>query len=450
MPSRALKNLTRRELIRSGLIVSGAVTAASAFDIPSVLEQVVYAAAAENVKNDETVGLIQMAGGLDGLNTVIPLTDQLESVRPGFGNTVIQNAVNAGTQLNADFALHPSLKNLARRFQQGQVAILMDLSYPMSSRSHFADTQIWQTADPTSRQLSGALGRLAPFIDAQGHPLGLSSMGSTTVPGILRGAPSAAVLPSNPATYGFKGGVDQALSTLWKSGVPGVYGQALTDLMNVARGTTAQLKTIVAQYKPQGQYDQVNNNLVFQSKNDLARNLQVAAALIKGGAAPTIFTTTLGGWDTHENEQNRQTALLQLFDQAVEAFLTDTAAAGKSPTIAIYSEFGRTIRVNSNGGCDHGTASPMIIVGQRVKGGVFGLKPTLTGNDVPMQMDFRSMYATLIDHLGVDPKAVVGNFPIVPFMNNNPGPVIPPTPAATPTPAPARTPTPSPSASPKV
>lgn len=422
MPSRALKRLTRRELIRTGLIVSGGITAASAYDIPSVLEQVVYAAAAENVKNDETVGMIQLAGGIDGLNTVIPLTDQLEAVRPGFGTAVIQNALDAGTRLNADFALHPSLKNIAARFQQGQVAILMDLSYPMASRSHFEATQIWQTGDPTHRQLSGAFGRLAPFIDGQGHPLGLTSCGSTTVPGILRGAASAAVLPSNPATYGFKGGVDQALATLWKAGVPGVYGQALTDLMGVARGTTAQLKTIVARYRPQGAYDQVDNQLVFQSKNDLARNLQVAAALIKGGAAPTVFTTTLGGWDTHEDEQNRQTDLLRLFDQAVDAFLTDTAAAGRSPTIAIYSEFGRTIKVNSSGGCDHGQASPMLVIGQRVKGGIYGLKPNLSGYDVPMQMDFRSMYATLIDHLGVDPKLVVGNYPIVPFMSSAPAP----------------------------
>jgi uncharacterized protein (DUF1501 family) len=353
---------------------------------------------------------------MDGLSTVVPLTDQLESVRPGFGNTIIQNALSAGTQINADFALHPNLKNVAARFKQGQVAILMDLSYPMSSRSHFQATQIWQTADPTNRDLSGAFGRLAPFIDAQGHPFGLCSCGSTTVPGMLRGNGSVAVLPSNPAMYGFKGGVEQAVASLWKTGVPGAYGQALTDLMNVARATTAQVRTAVADYKVQGAYDNVNNQLVFQSKNDLSRNLQVAAVLIKGGVAPTVFHTTLGGFDTHEDEANREGDLLRLFDQAVEAFLTDTAAAGKSPTIAIYSEFGRTIKVNSNGGTDHGTASPMLVIGQKVKGGIYGLKPNLTGYDVPMQSDFRSMYATLINWLGVDPKMVVGNFPLIPFM----------------------------------
>lgn len=457
MPSRALKNLTRRELIRRGLLVSGGMTAAAAYDIPSVMEQVVYAAAAENVKNDETIGMIQLAGGSDGLRTVIPLTDNLDGVRPGFGSTVIQNALSAGTQLNADFALNPRLKNIARRFKQGQVAILMDVSYPMPSRSHFEATQIWQTGDPTHRQLSGTFGRLAPFIDAQGHPLALCSCGSTTVPGILRGAPSAAVLPTNPATYGFKGGVEQALATLWRSGMPGVYGPTLTQLMDVARGTTTQLKSIVANYKPQGAYDAgAATQLVFASKNNLSRNLQVAAALIKGGAAPTVFTTTLGGWDTHEDEANREDALLGLFDEAVDAFLNDTATAGKTPTIAIYSEFGRTIRVNSSGGTDHGEASPMLVIGQRVKGGVYGLKPNLSGSVVPMQMDFRSMYATLIDHLGVDPKAVVGNFPIVPFMNNGPAPVAvvnaPVAPAATPTPTPRPSATPSasprPSASP--
>lgn len=429
MPSRALRNLTRRELLRKGLI-AGSLTAAAAAGLPTVLEQVVYAAAMENVKSQNTIGLIQLAGGNDGLNTVIPLNAGLQNRRGTFATAMISQAQAAGTTLNADFALHPSLKNMAKRFKMGQLAVLMDVGYPMMSKSHFVGTQIWQRGDPTQRQLSGAFGRVVDMIDDQGHPFCGCGVGYDTVPGIMRPTQAqVAVLPTNPTLYGFKGGVEQAVSTLWKNGVPGPYGAMLTGFMGTALGTSAQVKQVDTTYRQQGDYAGVNNVQVFPQKNNLAQNLRVAAMMIKGGAQMNVFTTTEGGFDEHSDEAARQTDLLLTFDQAVDAFLADCAAAGKSPTIAVYSEFSRTIQVNNNGGTDHGQAGPMLIVGQNVNGGIYGTAPNLTGYDVPYQTDFRSMYATLIDHLGVDPKAVVGNFPIIPLLNNNAVAAPPPAPA---------------------
>ena len=415
MTSKALNRLTRRDLLRSGLIIGGGITTGAAAGMPSVLERVVYAATRENVKADTVVGLLQLAGGNDGLNTVIPLGGGLEQRRGAFGTGIVSQAI----ELNNDFGLHPSLKNIARRFQAGEVGILMDVGYPMMSKSHFVATQIWQRGDPTERQLTGAFGRLADVVDDQGHPLAFCGCGYNTVPGLMRGAtPRTAVVPTNTASYGFKGGIDQALATLWKAGVPGPYGDLLTQFMAVARGTATQVKNATALYQPQGDYAGVANNLVFPSKNNLAQNLRVAASLIKGGAQLSVFTTTLGGYDDHSDEQARQSALHALFDTAVNAFLDDTAAAGKFPTVAIYSEFGRSIAVNNNAGTDHGAASPMIIVGRNVKGGIYGAKPNLAGYDVPFQIDFRQMYASLIQHLGVDPKVVLGSFAPIPFMKS--------------------------------
>jgi len=428
----ALDSLTRRDLIRAGLVVGGGLAAAPAFGVPGVMDKAVYAAGVENVKGGEAIGLIHLQGGQDGLDTVVPLTDGLEAVRPGYANDLIQGALDAGTRLNADFALHPSLKGIARRFREGHVAVLMDVGYPMASRSHLQATWIWQTGDPSSRQVTGAFGRLASFVDARGHPLGVAGLGGQGAPPMLRGQRPVAVLPSNPASFAFKGGAEQALSTLWKTGVPGPYGQALTDCMATARDTGAQLRALAAAYRAQGAYDDRPGTPAFQAGNDLAADLQVAAALIKGGAAPTVFHVTHAGWDTHADQQARQTELLRLFDQAVDAFLTDCAAAGRSPTIVTWSEFGRTIRLNSSGGTDHGDAAPMLVVGQNVTGGVYGARPTFTGYDVPVQTDFRSVYATLIDHLGVDPKLVVGGFSPLPFMR---GPVTPA--GAQPAPSPA-------------
>src|ERR1051326_3702205 len=136
MPSRALRNLTRRELLRKGLI-AGSLTAAAAAGLPTVLEQVVYAAAMENVKAQNTIGLIQLAGGNDGLNTVIPLNAGLQNRRGTFASTMISQAQAAGTTLNADFALHPSLKNMAKRFKMGQLAGVVGGGLPYDAQSPF-------------------------------------------------------------------------------------------------------------------------------------------------------------------------------------------------------------------------------------------------------------------------------------------------------------------------
>jgi uncharacterized protein (DUF1501 family) len=407
MRSSALANLTRRELLRSGVIAAGAAGAASVLGVPGVMEKAVYAAGMENVRADVTVGLVHLAGGHDGLGTVIPLTDALEVVRPGMGDATMQGAMDTGTRLNADFALHPSLKALTRRFKEGHVAILMDVGYPMASRSHLVATQIWQTADPTNRQMTGAFGRLSPYLDANGRPFGLTGVGSTTAPGILRGQGAVATLPVAPAAFAFKGNAEQAVATLWKAGVPGTFGQALVDAMAAARATAARLRPVAAAYRAQGAYD---------GASQLARDLQTAAALVKGGAAPAVFNVTMGGWDLHQAQQARQADLLRQFDEAVDAFLTDCSAAGRSPTIVTWSEFGRSVPLNSSGGSDHGDSSPMLVVGQNVVGGIYGTKPRLSGYDVPMQLDFRSVYATLIDHLGVDPKAIVGDFAPLAFL----------------------------------
>jgi uncharacterized protein (DUF1501 family) len=445
--SHALDNLTRREVLRAGLAVGGGLVLASTIEVPGVMERAVYAAAVENAGGGEPIGLVHLQGGHDGLSTVVPLTDGLEAVRPGDANDLIQGALDAGTRLTRDFALHPSLTAIARRFREGHVAVLMDVGYPMASRSHEQATWIWQTGDPSSRQVSGAFGRVAARVEPQGRPLALAGLGGQGAPAMLRGQRPVAVLPRDPAAFAFKGAAEQALGTLWKSGVAGPFGQALTDCMATARDTGAQVRAMAAGYRAQARYDDAAGTPPFQSRNDLSCDLQVAAALIKGGSAPAVFHATHGGWDTHANQQARQADLLRQLDQAIDAFLTDCAAAGGSPTIITWSEFGRTVRFNSSGGTDHGDASPVLVIGQNVSGGIYGSRPNLTGYDVPMQTDFRSVYATLIEHMGVDPKVVVGAFAPLPFLRG-PGPPAtappPPSPGAPAPAAPPATPQPPP------
>src|SRR2546430_2051478 len=126
MRSTALTNLTRRDLLRAGVVLGGTAGVASALGVPGIMEKAVYAAGGENVKADVTIGLTRGAGAQGGRGRVTPLPDPLEVMPPGWGGGVTRGPRDAGTRLNADFALHPSLRAIPRRFLQGHVAIVMD------------------------------------------------------------------------------------------------------------------------------------------------------------------------------------------------------------------------------------------------------------------------------------------------------------------------------------
>ncbi len=155
--------------------------------------------------------------------------------------------------------------------------------------------------------------------------------------------------------------------------------------------------------------------LAVSSKNQLAAALQLASELIVTGLGPKVIHVTLGGFDTHERQAARQDSLLTYLDSAVSAFYQDLKAYGMSDRVlvATWSEFGRRPRENANQGTDHGTASPVLLVGDTLRGGLYGRAPSLSaldaGGNVKHTVDFRSVYqAILEDHLGVDALEVLG------------------------------------------
>jgi uncharacterized protein (DUF1501 family) len=195
--------------------------------------------------------------------------------------------------------------------------------------------------------------------------------------------------------------------------------------MSTVRDTVAQLKTSAAKYVPKASYSD-NQKLVFSSKNQLAAALQLAAELIVTGTGVKVLHVTLGGFDTHYTEINRHADLMGYLDAAVSAFHADLTAYGMADRvmIATWSEFGRRPQENASGGTDHGTAAPVILIGDPVKGGLYGQGPSLTKLDpsqnVAFTVDFRSVYQEILSsHLGVEGQDVLGaSFERIPFIRS--------------------------------
>jgi len=410
-----INQLKRRDFLRAGLVFGAGATglAAGYACVPDAFARAVYAAKVNGVVNDRVLVMIQLAGGNDGLRTVIPLQDpRLHDLRPKLA------AMSVGQALPIDdrLGLNQNLKGLKSLWDQGKVAIVEGVGYPNPSFSHFESIRVWETGDPTRRQVDGWLGRtLAQSYDSFGHPLTGCACGTTDVPGALRDLQATLTVIDNQRSFGFTGGseVEAAVGALYR-GTPGVYGALFDTAMATAGESIAALRTSAASYQPMAAYsDQAR--LVYSSKNQLAAALQLAAELIVTGTGVKLLHVTLGGFDTHYTELSRHDDLMAYLDTAVSAFYQDLAAHGAADRvlIATWSEFGRRPRENASGGTDHGAAAPLILVGDPLRGGVYGQAPELTDLDTTgnlrFQVDFRSVYQEILGgHLGAEPKEILG------------------------------------------
>ncbi|MEP7106001.1 MAG: DUF1501 domain-containing protein [Chloroflexota bacterium] len=410
-----INQLKRRDFLRAGLVFgAGAAGLAAGYAaVPDAFARAVYAAKNQGITNDHVLVMIQLAGGNDGLRTVIPLQDpKLHDLRPKLADMSVGQAL----PITKDFGLNQNLKGIKALWDQGKVAVVEGVGYPNPTFSHFESIRIWETGDPTRRQVDGWLGRtLASAYDSFGHPLTGCACGATDVPGALRDLQATMTVINNQKQFGFTGGseVEAAVGALYK-GTPGIYGALFDTAIATARETVSTLRSSEAAYQPQAQYSD-NAKLVYSSKNQLAAALQLAAELITTGTGVKLLHVTLGGFDTHYTELNRHDDLMGYLDSAVSAFYQDLNAHGVADKVlvATWSEFGRRPKENASGGTDHGAAAPVLLIGNPVQGGIYGQTPSLTDLDatgnLKFGVDFRSVYQEILGgHLGADPKEILG------------------------------------------
>ncbi len=416
--------ITRRNFCKScGLITMAGVMA------PSFLAQTVTASSTNLAQGKRALVVVQMTGGNDGLNTVVPFNDSAyHSARPTIGlkDTDL-------LKINEELALSASLKGLKGLYDNGQMAIVRGVGYPNPSYSHFRSMEIWQSAEPDKAPDGGWLGRLLTAEAKAGNKDALTKLGITIGnTGQGGGAPLAfwtektVVLSFNGLDrFTFK--ADPQLKTDREAQLAAarkIYGvsnnNALADYVRTtaldALNASESLEKLASNYKP----------AVTYPKTPFADRLKTVAQLLDADYGTRIFyLSTDGSFDTHFNEAAAHPRLLQGMSEALDAFYKDLAAHNLDDSVLTmtFSEFGRRVAENGSRGTDHGSAGPMFIMGGKnvVKPGLYGTQPSLTDLDagnMKSSVDFRSVYSTVLKNwLGTEPNPIVGgDFPLLDFV----------------------------------
>lgn len=379
--------MNRREFLKLS-----ALAASLTSSMPNFL-----ARAAAEATGDNTLVVVQLTGGNDGLNTLVPYSNgAYYAARPTIG--IPKKDV---LTLNADLGMHPALAPLTRAWDDGELAWIENVGYPNPNRSHFASMAIWHTADPTQAAREGWIGRLAEKI---GDPFCATNLGGTPPKALLS---DTLVLPSIEAldTFelklpaGIEAGFEQVLAAR-RSGEADFVARATRGMM----ANTSRVQRNLSKYKPGARYPE----------GPFASALRDAARLIASGTGQRVLYTSLRGFDTHAGQRPDQDELLGTLASALAAFRADLEVQGLADrvTVMTFSEFGRRVQENASAGTDHGQGGVMFALGRGVKGGVHGDSPDLEdldGGDVRYRQDFRGVYAQALDRwLKLDAPAILG------------------------------------------
>jgi uncharacterized protein (DUF1501 family) len=362
--------------------------------------------------------VLQMAGGNDGLNTVVPFTnDHYRRARPRLG-------LEEGDilKLNDTVGLHPSLSGMKALYDAGQLSIVQGVGYPNPNRSHFRSTEIWQTASDADRfEQQGWIGRYFDN-DCEGcDPTVGISIGGKTPQAFAARTPKGITL-QNPGSYRFvsadqpeEGEADMLEESFRRMNEmraeDSVSGGTIDSLSGRISHTGSPLEFIQrTSMDAQVSSDEilrvskrVKNQAEYPTSR-LSNSLKLVAKLIAGGLPTRIYYVSQGGYDTHTNQAGTHQRLLGELGGAVRAFCEDLKAQGNMDRVLVmtFSEFGRRVEQNANSGTDHGAAAPLFLIGNSVNAGLAGTYPSLAPDDLfrgdlQHTVDFRSVYATVLE-----------------------------------------------------
>jgi uncharacterized protein (DUF1501 family) len=406
--------LTRRAFLRTSLL-----GAALSWTIPVFLERTfmtLNAQAADSSiqtmtgKDHPILVVLQMAGGNDGLNTVIPFEDDLYlKARPTLA--IPKDQV---LPLDGFVGLNPSLVPLKNLYDAGNLAIIQGVGYPNPNRSHFRSTEIWQTASDAQQNLTkGWIGRYFDNCCAGEAPTVGVVLGEQ-LPEAFNAANPTGVTIGRPGNLGFDRDNDPDEARLFAelNGLEPVSmsGDSIGSLSGPSKSGMSALeylqRTALDAQVSTDQIKQVlkgTKNEATYPKSQLGNSFSLIARLIAGGLPTRVYYASQGGYDTHAGQGNTHKRLLNELAVSLGAFCNDLKAKGIFDRVLVmtFSEFGRRVNENANGGTDHGTAAPMFVCGGRVKPGLYGKQPPLnrldTG-DLLYNVDFRSVYSTILSN----------------------------------------------------
>jgi uncharacterized protein (DUF1501 family) len=404
-PRKPMDGLTRRTFLRASGVAGATALLAGAAGV--TLDHVLARGQTDPLPGDSPIlVLLTMYGGNDGLNTVVPYADPAyHDARPDLAYSP-QEVLHLDDQLG----LNPGLTGMADLWKQQKLAVVRGVGYPKPDHSHFRSMDIWQTGSPESPVPSGWVGR---WLDIAGDdPLLALNIGEVLPPLAVGVKATAAALS-----------VGRSTSSALTASV--LQGFAAPD---AADGPAARL--VVASYAAQQRCEHTFGPITSSSgdaangdaagngqRAALAAQLELVARCIKADVPTRVYAVSASGFDTHADEKVAQTSQLTQVDKAVTAFRTALSSSPRAKDVVLmaYSEFGRRVKANASHGTDHGTAGPVLLVGDRVRAGFHGDQPSLTdldNGDLKTTVDFRAVYGeVLATVLGADPTRVLDRAP---------------------------------------
>jgi len=353
-------------------------------------------------KSQKTLVVIELAGGNDGLNTFIPYRDRnYYQLRPNLG-------IKDGIPVSPTIALHPSLKDLQPILENGRLAVVQNVGYPNPSLSHFRSKDIWQSAHPSGSTDTGWLARYLESLNAQ------------TADAVFLGEEYPLALTGDRGDRYLQ--LSQGLAV--KS--QGQLGQAIQALYHSPQTNAIAeeiRRTVLESEEAMRKLRQDLHKRIATSgypSSGLGQQFALIGRLLE--SRPRILYMTIGGWDTHTRQAPTQKRLLEQLSLGLAALDRDLRSLGldKNVLIMVQTEFGRRAAENGTGGTDHGTAAPVILLGN-VRSGFYGGDPaldSLVNGNLPVKLDFRSIYAEILSRWHqADPKPILtNNFPSIGFI----------------------------------
>jgi uncharacterized protein (DUF1501 family) len=407
---------------RRNLLSRGALLVAAGLTTPSFIARTAMALQAEvpggqvpapltPSRQNKILVAVQLSGGNDGLNTLIPFAD------PRYYQLRSSLAIPTSDilPLTDSVGLHPGLGGLKSLYDQGMVAVVQGVGYPNPNRSHFRSMDIWHTARPDILERTGWLGR---YLDAchcgEDQPLPAVSVGDQLNSMFYA---EHTLVPAVASLGGFSlqtDSGDRNSRQLQIQTLRNIYAQAGTWPAHEAVMRRTAIKAMDGADQLRAAAAAYQSRVEYPANNPLAAQLQMVAQVIAGNLGARVFSVQLGGFDTHAAQFNQQATLLGQLGDALQAFVQDLTAMGRLDDVVLmtFSEFGRRVAQNGSNGTDHGTAEPMFVIGSRVNAGLLGAYPSLDdlddNGDLKFWVDFRNVYAGIVrDHLGVDPATVL-------------------------------------------
>ena len=393
---------TRREFLSTS--AKGAGLLAFSQFVPAFLRDSVAAQAPLPEKDRRILVMVQLAGGNDGLNTLIPYEDSnYYRLRPSLGIRKSE-----ALPLTDELGLHKSCQGMKELFDEGTLSIVQNVGYPNPNRSHFRSTEIWETASESDAyETSGWVGR---FMD--NNCSGTPDIGEP-----------AAISFGNEIPITVQGDKTHNLFSLnnrfGRTGKRGDYG-LLDNLVGVSEGkdNSSYLKqtmmdTLITERRIQAMLSKFKPSVPYPN-NPLAASMSNVACLISAGLPTRVYFVSLGGFDTHQGQAPAHQRLLNNVSASLQAFQKDLQSKGLDDQVLTmtFSEFGRRPSENQSGGTDHGTSAPLFVMGSQLRDPIVGKAPNLNlrnNKDLTYSTDFRQVYATVLDRwLECDSMAVLG------------------------------------------